>query len=356
MKYITSRRKFIRSVACAGLGLAGTALLQACGAPATPVLNRITLEPSPTAIPSAAPTRTHTPGAPAAPPPSPSPMGISPTRAPAPSTALPYLAVVRGASAEEITRQAVHALGGMGRFVKAGDEVIIKPNICNAYHGPEYASTTNPEVVATLVKMCLEAGARRVRVMDFPFAGTPQKAYETSRIGPAVQAAGGQMEVMSKANYRQVDIPAGQAIKRWSIYGDALDADVLINVPIAKDHGSTRLTLGMKNLMGLVLDRAGFHARGLHQCIVDLNTVLRPHLTVVDATRILVANGPTGGNLDDVRVMNTVIASPDIVAADAYAATLFGLTPADVAYTSMGAERGLGTADLTRIAISEIEL
>lgn len=356
MKHIMSRKKFIRSVTCAGLGLAGTALLQACGAPATPALNRITLEPSPTAVPSAAPTLTHTPGAPATLPPSPSPADTPPTATPAPSAAVPYLAVVRGASAEAITRQAVNALGGIGRFVKAGDDVIIKPNICNAYHGPEYASTTNPEVVAALVKMCLEAGARRVRVMDFPFAGTPQKAYEISGIGPAVQAAGGQMEVMSKANYRQVDIPAGQTIKRWSIYGDALDADVLINVPIAKDHGSTRLTLGMKNLMGLVLDRGGFHARGLHQCIVDLNTVVRPHLTVVDATRILVANGPTGGSLDDVRVMNTVIASPDIVAADAYATTLFGLTPADVAYITIGAERGLGTADLNRIAIAEIEL
>lgn len=356
MKPILSRKEFIRRVAFAGMGLAGTALLQSCGTPAAPALNRITLEPSPTGVPSTAPSPTYTPGAPAAPLPTPTPTTIPPTAAPAPSTALPHLAVVRGASAEAITRQAVNALGGIGRFVKAGDDVIIKPNICNAYHGPEYASTTNPEVVAALVKMCLEAGARRVRVMDFPFAGTPQKAYEVSGIGAAVQAAGGEMEVMSKVKYRQVDIPAGQTIKRWSMYGDALDADVLINVPIAKDHGSTRLTLGMKNLMGLVLDRAGFHARGLHQCIVDLNTVVRPHLTVVDATRILVANGPTGGSLDDVRVMNTIIASPDIVVADAYATTLFGLTPADVAYISMGAERGLGTADLTRIAIAEIEL
>ncbi|MGQ9516327.1 MAG: DUF362 domain-containing protein [Anaerolineae bacterium] len=356
MKPILSRKEFIRRMALAGVGIAGASALQACGMPASPELNRITLEPSPTALPSMAPTISHTPEMASTPSPSPSPTTARPTATPAPSATAPYLAVVRGTAAEEITRQAVAALGGMGRFVKPGDDVIIKPNICNAYHGPEYASTTNPEVVAALVKMCLEAGARRVRVMDLPFAGTPQKSYETSGIGPAVQAAGGEMEIMSKVKYRQVNIPAGQTIKRWSIYGDALDADVLINVPIAKDHGSTRLTLGMKNLMGLVLDRAGFHARGLHQCIVDLNTVVRPHLTVVDATRILVANGPTGGSLDDVRVMNTVIASPDIVAADAYATTLFGLTPADVAYVTLGAERGLGTADLSRVAVAEISL
>ncbi|MGQ9665931.1 MAG: DUF362 domain-containing protein, partial [Anaerolineae bacterium] len=177
MKPILSRKEFIRRMALAGVGIAGASALQACGMPAPPELNRITLEPSPTALPSMAPTISHTPEVASTPSPSPSPTTARPTATPAPSATAPYLAVVRGTAAEEITRQAVAALGGMGRFVKPGDDVIIKPNICNAYHGPEYASTTNPEVVAALVKMCLEAGARRVRVMDLPFAGTPQKSY-----------------------------------------------------------------------------------------------------------------------------------------------------------------------------------
>jgi uncharacterized protein (DUF362 family) len=132
------------------------------------------------------------------------------------------------------------------------------------------------------------------------------------------------------------------------------DADVVINAPIAKQHGSTVLTLGMKNLMGVIQNRNGFHARGLHQCVADLNSAVRPQLTVVDAVRILTRNGPTGGNLDDVKKMDTVIASADVVAADTYAATLFDLTPDDVPYIQLGAEMGLGQSDLKAIEIEEV--
>lgn len=268
---------------------------------------------------------------------------------------LPDLAVARGPDAQVITQSAVAALGGMERFVLPGSDVIIKPNICNAYHGPEYASTTNPTVVAALVTLCLNAGAKRVRVLDYPFGGTAEKAYATSGIAEAVKAAGGQMETMSRMKFREVEIPAGRKIKKWRIYGDILDADVVINVPIAKNHGNARLTLAMKNLMGVIEDRGSFHSRGLHQCIADLNTVVRPQLTVVDAVRILVANGPTGGNLNDVRQMDTVIASADCVAADTYAANLFRMTPADVEYIRLGAEMGIGRSDLAALRIEEIQ-
>ncbi|MGC8782577.1 MAG: DUF362 domain-containing protein, partial [Anaerolineae bacterium] len=258
------------------------------------------------------------------------------------------------ASPAEITRRAIAAIGGIGRFVKKGAEVIIKPNICAAYYPFEYASTTNPEVVAALVQLCLEAGAKRVRVMDFPFGGTAQAAYEKSGIAAAVKAAGGVMEVMSSMRYRDVEIPQGKRLKQWRFYGDILDADVLINVPIAKDHSSATLTLGMKNMMGVVLDRNGMHSRGLHQSIADINTVVRPQLTVVDAIRILTNNGPTGGNLNDVKKLDTVIASPDIVAADAFATTLFNLQPADIGYIRLGAEMGLGKMDLKAIRIEQV--
>jgi uncharacterized protein (DUF362 family) len=263
--------------------------------------------------------------------------------------------VARGADPAEITRRAIAAVGGIERFVRPDANVIIKPNICNAYHSPEYASTTNPEVIAALVALCLGAGARRVRVMDLPFGGSPQAAYAKSGIEEAVKAASGEMEVMTRMKYRTIDIPHGRAINKWSVYGEILDADVVINVPIAKNHGNTRLTLGMKNLMGTVLDRSGFHSRGLDQCIADLNSVVRPQLTVVDAVRILTANGPTGGNLNDVKKMDTVIASADVVAADAYATTLFGLTGNDIDYIRLGAEMGLGEMDLSKIQIEEIQ-
>ena len=262
----------------------------------------------------------------------------------------------RGAGADpaELTRRAIAALGGIERFVKPGANVIVKPNICNAYHGPEYASTTNPDVVAAIVALCLGAGAKRVRVMDFPFGGSPQASYETSGIAAAVKAAGGEMEAMNRLKFRKTAIPQGKILRSSNIYGDILDADTVINVPIAKTHGSATLTLGMKNLMGVIQDRNTLHASGLHQAIADLNSAVKPQLTIVDAVRILTANGPTGGNLDDVKRLDTIIASADVVAADAYATGLFGMKPADVKYIKLGAEMGLGTMDLGNIRIEEI--
>ncbi len=264
-----------------------------------------------------------------------------------------YLAVARGPDPAEITRRAIAALGGIEHFVKEGDEVIVKPNICVAYHTYEYAATTNPQVVGTLVALCLEAGAKRVRVMDFPFGGTAEEAYKRSGIEEAVIAAGGQMELMSRMKYAAFDIPEGRDIKKWDIYRDVLEADVFIDVPIAKHHGSTRLTLGMKNLMGVILERSKFH-RNLGQRIADLTSLVRPTLTVVDAVRILMDHGPTGGSLDDVKKTDTVIASSDIVAADAYAATLFGMKGSDIAYIKAASEMGLGQMDLSGLKIEEI--
>ncbi len=354
-----SRRTFIkRLLAVSTVGAALSA--SGCAAKPTPQPRPTTVVPPPPTVPPpavAAPTATTVP------PPAvavPTATTVLPTATvavgPAAPTTPAYLAVARGPNADprEITRRAIAALGGMGRFVKKGDDVIIKPNICTAYHTFEYAATTNPEVVAALVQLCLGAGARRVRVMDFPFGGTPQAAYEKSGIAAAVKAAGGITEVMSNMKFRDVEIPQGKRLKQWKIYGDILDANVVINVPIAKDHSSATLTLGMKNLMGVVLDRSGMHARGLHQSIADINTVIRPQLTVVDAIRILTDNGPTGGNLNDVKKLDTVIVSADVVAADAFATTLFNMEPTDIGYIRYAAEMGLGKMDLKTIQIEQV--
>ena len=345
-----SRRDFLRwlmTLSAAGI----SSYLSGCN----------TMSPTPTVLPpegadqpTDAPTATQPPG--------PEEAGEAPPAAAESTAAEPtaaesaYLAVARGQGAppDELARRAIAALGGMERFVKPGAQVIVKPNICNAYHGPEYASTTNPTVVAAIVALCLDAGAKRVRVMDFPFGGKAQNAYQTSGIAQAVEAAGGQMELMNKLKYQEVVIPNAMALKSTQVYSDILNADTVINVPIAKHHSGAGLTLGMKNLMGVIRDRGALHANGLHPSIADLSTVVRPQLTVIDATRILVANGPTGGNLQDVRQMDTIIASADVVAADAYAATLFDLTGADIEYIKLADQLGLGTMDLTAIQIEEI--
>jgi uncharacterized protein (DUF362 family) len=246
------------------------------------------------------------------------------------------------------------ALGGMEKFVPKGANVIVKPNICIAYRSYEYAATTNPWVVGALVKLCYEAGAASVKVMDSPFNGTQQQAYEISGIKEQVEAAGGEMATMLANKYLHMDIPNAIVLKKTAVYEDILKAEVLINVPIAKQHSSSaRLTLGMKNLMGVVQDRGALHA-DLGQCIADLNALVRPQLTVIDAVRILTANGPTGGSLSYVKKLDSIIASPDVVAADSYAAGLFGLMPEDLAYIVAATGMGLGRSDLQNLRIEQI--
>ncbi len=326
-----SRRDFIANLLKLGSGalLAGSlGSLTACSEP-----DKITVPPSPTS--NTVPAGTATP--------LPTPHDVA------------YLTVVRGPDTKSIVRSAVKALGGMERFVQPGNDVIIKPNICVDYHTYEYAATTNPDVVGELVRLCLTAGAHRVRVMDQPFGGSATRAYERSGIAKAVKEAGGEMEIMSDIKFRITPLPGGRDITRWPVYADALNTDVLINVPIAKHHSLGRLTLGMKNLMGLIQERNNFHFN-LGQRIADLTTLLRPRLTVIDAVRILTNRGPTGGSLDDVKIMNTVIASHDIVAADSCAATLFGLTGLDIPAVRCGAEMGLGITDLSNVRVDRINL
>ena len=271
-----------------------------------------------------------------------------------PSAGEPYLVVARGTTPGAIVRAAVDALGGMSKFVKPGNDVILKPNICNAQNTFEYASTTNPEVMAELVKMCLEAGAKRVRVMDQPFSGTANIAYQRSGIKDAVEKVGGGMEIMANAKYVATNFPNGRDLKSSKVYQDILKADVVINVPIAKHHGSAQVTLAMKAMMGVIQDRNDIHT-ALDQRIADLNTLLKPTLHIIDAIRVLTKNGPTGGSLDYVMQANTIIATVDPVAADAYATQLFfKKKPEQIGYIKYGAEMGLGRYDFGNLRVKEV--
>jgi uncharacterized protein (DUF362 family) len=344
-----TRREFIRRSILYTLAIAGGNALASCAPPA-PTAPPPTATPPPTLAPTAmppTPTATRVVATTAAP-----AMTATPV---APIAGEPYLAVARGTSPAAITRAVIDALGGIKKFVQPGNDVIVKPNICNAQNTFEYASTTNPAVVAEIVKMCLEAGARRVRVMDQPFSGTAAAAYAKSGIRDAVEKVGGEMEVMSAAKYVNTEFPStARDLKSWRIYQDILKADVVINVPIAKHHGSARLTLAMKNLMGVIANPFGFHT-ALDQRIADLNTVVKPTLHVVDGVRVLMNHGPTGGNLRDVKIANTVIASHDPVAADAYAAlSLFDKKPQEIPYIKLGAEMGLGRYDFANLRVKEV--
>jgi uncharacterized protein (DUF362 family) len=267
----------------------------------------------------------------------------------------PYLVVTHGDDPEQHIRQGIKALGGMERFMKAGADVIIKPNICVPDRTYEYAATTNPWVVGALVKVCLEAGAKRVRVMDFPFGGPAEECYRSSGIQEQVASAGGEMEVMIPLKYKEYDIPDAVSLKKVSIYEDIQKADLLIDVPIAKTHGLAVLTLGLKNLMGTIEDRGSIH-QNFDDRIVDLSTIVRPHLTIIDAIRTLMNNGPTGGNLNDVKLQNTMVFSQDTVTADSYASTLFGLVPQSLAYLVNAANRHLGNMHFEDVKTEEFNV
>jgi len=357
-----SRREFLRRSILYALALAGGSAVASCNPNPTPTPIPPTATPVPptaTALPTATraanPTATRVAGATATAVPTMTPTpGMTATPI-APVAGEPYLVVARGPSPAAITRAAIDAFGGMSKFVKPGNDVILKPNICNAQNGPEYASTTNPEVLAELVKMCLEAGAKRVRVMDQPFSGTAVEAYKKSGIREAVERAGGEMELMSSAKYTLVNFPAtSRDLKSQKIYQDILKADVVINVPIAKHHGSAKLTLAMKGLMGVIQNRNDIHT-ALDQRIADLSTVIKPTLNIIDGVRVLMNHGPTGGNLNDVMQANTIIVSHDPVAADGYATQLFfKKKPQDIGYIEIGAEMGLGRYDFDKLRVKEI--
>ena len=262
------------------------------------------------------------------------------------------LAVAHGTSAGTNTKKAIAAIGGMRKFVSSGDVVVIKPNIGHA-RAPKYAVDTNPSVVATLVSLARQAGARKVIVMDNPVGSDPANCYSASGIAAAVKSAGGSMHVMGGSGYKSYAIP-GHLLKTHPLYAAIVNADVLINVPIAKQHGSTGLTLAGKNMMGCTSNRQRMHTLGLSQSIAEINAKLRPELTVIDAMRILVRNGPSGGSLNDVKVKNTVIACKDWVAADTYATRLFGKKPGAVPYIKAAANMDLGTMDLSSLTIRNV--
>lgn len=264
------------------------------------------------------------------------------------------LAVVKNGTPAEMTRKALEALGGMGRFVKKGQSVLLKPNI-GWDRLPEQAANTNPDVVAEVVKMCLESGASRVRVLDRT-CNQPQRCYTRSGIEKAAHAAGAEVRHIIDSRFEEVQIPAGQLLKSWPIYRDAIESDVLINLPIAKSHSISRITLGFKNIMGLLGgDRGELHNKFMTK-IVDVNLAVKPSLTIIDAYRVLLRNGPSGGNLADVEEKKTLIAGVDRVAADACASGVFGIKPSELEYLKIAADRGLGTIDLSKIKMKEISL
>ena len=269
---------------------------------------------------------------------------------PAQAGQAPALAVRKGQDIPLLVRETISALDGMENFVKQGDVVVVKPNI-GWDRTVELAANTHPEVVKALVQLCLEAGAKQVRIFDRT-CNDERRCYMQSGIRPAVESIRSDrvsIEYIDRRSFKELAINGGRAFDRWEFYLPVIEADRLINVPVAKHHSISRLTLAMKNLMGVIGGNRGRLHHNIAESLSDIASVIHSDLTVVDATRILTANGPQGGRLQDVRKLDTLIASPDIVAADAYASTLFGLSPEQVPTVVAAARRGLGVMDLKQV-------
>lgn len=265
----------------------------------------------------------------------------------------PALAIARNAEPGQLVDAAVQALGGMKRFVSRGDRVLVKPNI-GWDRKPRLAANTNPEVVARLVELCLDAGAKQVTVMDRP-CNDPRRCYANSGIEAAAKKAGARVVHADTDRVKSIDFK-GEVLDEWDVFDEILKADVRINVPVAKHHSLARVTLGMKNWMGCVGGFRGRMHQDIHNSVVDLAAWFRPALTVLDAYRMLVTNGPSGGRLKDVRIARTLCAGVDPVAVDTFGASLFDLEPDDLKFLSLAEKRGLGTRGLGSLPVREIDL
>jgi len=262
------------------------------------------------------------------------------------------VAVASGKDQSENTRAVIGALGGMSRFVRKGDTVLIKPNI--AWNRPvDYGANTDPLVVAAVVRAAIEAGAREVRVCDRT-CEDPRRTYSRSGIAEAAKAAGARVYyVVEDFRYRDILIPEGKLLKSWPFLSDALEADVFINLPVAKHHGATGLTLAMKNLMGILGGNRGDIHAGIHEKLVDINLAFRPTLNILDASRCLVDHGPQGSGPEDVVEVGKVLASVNPVSLDAYAAQRLPFRKMDglPEYLLNANARGLGEVHISRMTV-----
>jgi uncharacterized protein (DUF362 family) len=262
----------------------------------------------------------------------------------------PILAISHG-DPVSATRGAIEALGGIKRFIRPKESVVIKPNV-GWDRITIQAANTHPVVVATIVTLCKEAGASRIIVTDNP-CNDARRCFTRSGIWKAAEEAGAEVILPAAHRFRPYDL-GGVILGRMPVLAAAVGADRFINVPIAKHHGLSGFTGAMKNLYGVLGGRRNRLHQKIDDSIDDLADFIRATLTVMDATRVLVRNGPQGGDVADTLALNQVIASEDPVAVDAYGCGLIGLSPTDLPYLSKGEERGLGIADTARIERREV--
>ena len=245
----------------------------------------------------------------------------------------------KGYKIKELTGKVFDAAGGMGQFVSRGDVVVIKPNISWARR-PELAATTNPGVLEAVIELCFDAGAKKVRIADHTIHDA-RRCFSLTGAGIVAKRTGADLVFPRPSLMKRMKLH-GHRLDVWPVFVPFVEADKVLNLPVAKVHALSTLTLGMKNWIGAVGGRRSALHQDIHQSIVDLARFFNPSLTLIDATRIMTRNGPSGGSPSDVAVKNILILSNDQVAADAKAAGLFGYDPGEIGFLSLGQKWGLG--------------
>ncbi len=256
-----------------------------------------------------------------------------------------------GFSVKELTKKVFEAAGGIKRFVSRQDVVAIKPNISWARH-PQFAATTHPEVLEAVIELCQEAGAKRVRIVDHTIHDARQ-CFAMTGAGKAAKKTGADLVYPRSSLMKKMKLQ-GNRLQVWPVFTPLVEADKVINLPVAKHHSLSTLTLGMKNWIGGVGGSRWSLHQDIHQSIVDLAQFFKPEVTLIDAIRIMTQNGPSGGSTDYVTMKNTLILSNDPVAADGRASALFGLKPQNIGYIHLAQKEGLGTYDLSKLKTKRV--
>ncbi len=265
----------------------------------------------------------------------------------------PAMAVVTGGSPGELVAEAINALGGMHQFVSRGDVVVLKPNI-GWDRVPQQAANTNPEIVRKTAELCFDAGAKKVIVTDVS-CNDPRRCFKRSGIAASAESVGAAVLLPEERKFRDYRLN-GALLSVWPIYTPAVEADKVINLPIVKHHNLSRASMGMKNWYGILGGRRNQLHQNIDMSVADLATFIRPTLTILDAYRVLISNGPQGGNLNDVKLMKTVVAGIDPVAIDAFGATLLGLRAEELPYITLAHQRGLGNKNFADLNVKHITL
>lgn len=271
-----------------------------------------------------------------------------------PNPTFPDMAVIHGGEPRQLLQRALQELGGINRFVSRADVVIVKPNIAWD-RTPEQAANTNPELVAEVVRQCWSAGAKKVIVTDVS-CNDPRRCFQRSGIAGAARTEGADVVLPDPSKFEEVDL-GGDLLQDWPVFQPFLEADKIINLPIAKHHSLTGATLGMKNWYGILGGQRHRLHQQIHQSLVDLADFVRPTLTLIDCYRVLLRNGPTGGNLEDVLLKKTLVGSTDPVAVDAYVAKAYwNLDVTALPYLKMAEDRGLGSLQFEKLHTQVVAL